>query len=326
MPIDKRKAGFFEEKLEDFFQKTGREHLPWRKKKITAYEVWVSEIMLQQTQVSRVIGYYERFMKKFPTVEKLATASWEEFLPYYQGLGYYMRGRNMLLAARMVVDDYGGKFPEETAKLRKLPGIGPYTAAAIQSFAYGLPAISWDTNVLRVLGRFFLGAKERAKGEEADLEKVLRMERKKLNAALMDFGSAICVSRPKCAACMLRPRCAYSKAGGQLEKKIPKKKIAFNMAEAEAWVFLHEGHRQYFSSRKKAFKPFVLPAGSHSRAGIKQWFLEHHGLTLAVRPPHKRLLVRKKPVIWVNAQVLLGDPAFPVFPKNSIGEYNKNQK
>src|SRR3990167_10186393 len=140
MRITNKKIRFFEKKILDFFKKAGREHLPWRKKKITAYEVWVSEIMLQQTQVSRVIGYYERFMKKFPTVEKLATASWEEFLPYYQGLGYYMRGCNMLLPARMVVDDYGGKFPEETAKLRKLPGIGPYTAAAIQSFAYGLPA------------------------------------------------------------------------------------------------------------------------------------------------------------------------------------------
>lgn len=321
MKPDKRKAHFFEEKLADFFQKTGREHLPWRKKRISAYEVWVSEIMLQQTQVSRVIGYYERFMKRFPTVEKLAEATWEEFLPYYQGLGYYARGRNMLKAARSVAEEYGGKFPKETEELRKIPGVGPYTAAAIQSFAYNLPAISWDTNVLRVLGRFFFGAKEKARGQEQTLEALLSMERKDLNAALMDFGSAICVARPKCEACMLRSKCAYYQGAGKFEQRAAKKKSSFPLAEAEAWVFLHEGHRQYFSSAKKSFKPFVLPAGYNSRAGIKEWFREKYGLDLAVRPPHQKKFVAGKPVIFVNAQILLGASAFAVFPKEALKGY-----
>src|SRR3989344_6364292 len=147
MPIDKRKAGFFEEKLEDFFQKTGREHLPWRKKKITAYEVWVSEIMLQQTQVSRVIGYYTRFLKRFPNIGSLAKASWAAFLPYYDGLGYYARGRNMLKAAQVIAKEYAGTFPRDKKLLEKLPGIGPYTAAAIMSFAYGDEDLARDTNL-----------------------------------------------------------------------------------------------------------------------------------------------------------------------------------
>src|SRR5574343_320879 len=97
---------FFESALLDFFKKAGREHLPWRREGISAYEVWVSEIMLQQTQVSRVLFYYEKFLLRFPNVEILARASWEEFLPYYAGLGYYARGSNMLRAARMIVEKF----------------------------------------------------------------------------------------------------------------------------------------------------------------------------------------------------------------------------
>src|SRR3989344_8172097 len=166
MPIDKRKAGFFEEKLEDFFQKTGREHLPWRKKKITAYEVWVSEIMLQQTQVSRVIGYYTRFLKRFPNIGSLAKASWAAFLPYYDGLGYYDRGRNMLKAAKEVVEKHHGRFPRDAEALRRLPGIGPYTAAAIMSFAYGDEHLAWDTNLKRVIGRVFYGGRQLISDEQ----------------------------------------------------------------------------------------------------------------------------------------------------------------
>ncbi len=152
MSIRKEKIEFFETILADFHRKAGREHLPWRRKGIGAYEIWVSEIMLQQTQVSRVIGYYEKFLARFPDVGTLAEASWEEFLPYYQGLGYYARGRNMLRTAKVVVSEYGGKFPKDVKKLEKLSGVGPYTAAAIASFAHGKNAIAWDTNLMRVTG------------------------------------------------------------------------------------------------------------------------------------------------------------------------------
>ena len=106
--ITSQKRTFFESRLQDFFKKTGRSELPWRKRGMTAYEIWVSEIMLQQTQVSRVIGYYERFLRRFPNIEVLARSRWETFLPYYEGLGYYARGRNMLHAAKIIVQEHNG--------------------------------------------------------------------------------------------------------------------------------------------------------------------------------------------------------------------------
>ncbi|MEI9966705.1 MAG: hypothetical protein WDN67_03675 [Candidatus Moraniibacteriota bacterium] len=325
MRINKGKILFFETCLADFLKKAGREHLPWRKQGVAAYEVWVSEIMLQQTQVSRVIEYYERFLKKFPTVGRLAKASWEEFLPYYQGLGYYARGRNMLKAAQLVVNEYQGIFPKDPEALRKIPGVGPYTAAAIASFAYGRKHLAWDTNLKRVFGRFFFGSKNAAFDEEA-FEKELTLPRKKLNAALMDFGSSICTARPKCGACMLRTRCAYFREGGKQEQALVKKKSTFPLSEARAFVFLHENHRQYFSAAKKTFQPFFLPPGYNSRSGIKQWFKERYGLDLAVRPPHGKLFIDKKPTLLVNAQILLGKPLFPVFPKEAVKGYTKGRE
>lgn len=334
MNIRKEKIAWFEERLLDFFKKAGREHLPWRKKRITAYEVWVSEIMLQQTQVQRVIGYYERFLGRFPTIEALAGATWEEFLPYYEGLGYYNRGRNMLRAAHMVVSEYGGKFPCDKQSLEKIPGIGPYTAAAIMSFAYGDDHLAWDTNLHRVIGRFFYGGKQLV-SDEAVWEDRFAMPKKDMNAALMDFGSALCVARPKCEACSLKAKCVYYKESGKQETRYKqqetrKKQGTSNKKQAKSvdWktaqvaVFLHENHKKYFSANKKRYEPFVLPAGWNTRAGIKRYFLEKHGLTLAVRPPHGKIVAGDGPMILVNAQILLGDPAFSVFPKKAVEGYN----
>lgn len=320
MQIRKEKIQFFEKGLKDFFRKAGREHLPWRKKKITPYEVWVSEIMLQQTQVVRVIEYYKKFLHRFPTVGTLAKASWEKFLPYYHGLGYYVRGRNMLKAAQVVVNEYQGKFPRDKKLLEKLPGVGPYTAAAIMSFAYGDNHLAWDTNLKRVIGRFFLGGKHLI-DDETFWEKKFETEKKILNAALMDFGSAICVARPKCGACMLRTRCMYYKEKGkkeQTDKKKGEKGKSGEWSRAEVYVFLHENHKKYFSADKKSFKPFILPAGYNTRSGIKKYFQDKYGLVLAVRPPHDKVYVEGKPVLLMNAQILLGEPSFRVFSKNDV--------
>jgi len=119
-------------KILTWYSKNKR-HLPWRKTH-DPYSIWVSEIMLQQTQVSRVNDYYQRFLEKFPDIQSLAKASWGQFLPYWRGLGFYSRGRNMLKAAKMIMKEYGGKFPHQKKDLEKLPGIGEYTSAAIRSF------------------------------------------------------------------------------------------------------------------------------------------------------------------------------------------------
>lgn len=323
---------FFEKKIVDFSEKAGREHLPWRKKKITAYEVWVSEIMLQQTQVNRVIEYYTRFLKRFPTVKSLAKVSWEDFLPYYQGLGYYMRGRNMLLTAKTIVKEYAGEFPRDKKMLEGLPGIGPYTASAIMSFAYDDNHLAWDTNLKRVIGRFFLGGKHLIT-DESIWEDVFQAPKKVLNGALMDFGASLCVARPKCEACMLRSKCVYYVEKGKREvvesrkqkveskKKWKKEKKKYDWKEAEVYVFLHEKHKKYYSSQKKSFQPFILSAGYNTRAGIKKYFQEKYNLILSVRPPHAKKVIGKKLILFVNAQILLGEPVFVVFPKRAVEVY-----
>ncbi len=324
--IQREKIQFFEQRLADFFRKAGRVELPWRKRKITAYEVWVSEIMLQQTQVVRVIEYYKNFLKRFPTVESLAKASWEEFLPYYQGLGYYARGRNMLLTAQMVAKEYGGIFPRDKKLLQVLPGIGPYTAAAIMSFAYGENHLAWDTNLKRVIGRFFFGGKQLVT-EEVFWEEKFSLSKREMNAALMDFGSALCVARPKCEACFLRSRCVYYKEGGKRETKTISDNSPSNIKNppVQVIVFLHEGHRKYFSSEKKKYAPFLLPKGYITRAAIKDYFAKTYQLILAVRPPHGKVFIRKQSTLLVNAQILLGEPGFTIFSKTAVKEYNSKE-
>lgn len=321
MAIQKQKVQFFEEKLADYFVKAGRDFLPWRKARITPYEVWVSEIMLQQTQVSRVVSYYTRFLKKFPTVQKLARATWEEFLPYYDGLGYYARGRNMLLAAEKIVTEYKGVFPRNKEELQKIPGIGSYTASAIMSFAYGDSHLAWDTNLKRVVGRFFYGSKK-ATIDEVWFEKTFVTKRRELNASLMDFGSSLCVGRPKCNTCPLASKCMYFKEDSAQEIQAKKEKKLFPDSQAErVIVILHERHQKYFSVARHQYQPFILPAGYVTRVAIKEWFMKEYGLTLAVRPPHARVVQKDKKTLLVNAQILEGDYQFSVFPKEALRGY-----
>ena len=132
----------------------GRKHLPWQQD-ITPYRVWVSEIMLQQTQVATVIPYYERFMERFPNVQALATAEQDDVLHLWTGLGYYARGRNLHACARQIVERYNGEFPQSVEQLSELPGIGRSTAGAIVSISMDIRAAILDGNVKRVLTRFY---------------------------------------------------------------------------------------------------------------------------------------------------------------------------
>lgn len=331
MSTQAERIQFFRRTVLDFLRKSGRSELPWRRKGISAYEVWVSEIMLQQTQVARVIDYYERFLQRFPTVQKLSKASWEVFLPYYEGLGYYARGRNMLRTAKAVVEEYQGNFPKTVGELKNLPGIGPYTARAIASFAYGTHELAWDTNLKRVLGRFFFGAKDRAEGHAVLwLDRELGKAAPWLNAALMDFGSALCTARPKCTNCPLALRCRYSREKGKSEPQSSKpgvrKGIVSRTVRAQrAIVWLHANHKQYFSSLRKTYRPFFLPEGYTTRAAIKGYFHKKYGLVLAVRPPHATRISEGQTHLCVHAQILLGKPLFPVFPKSAVVEYTKKE-
>lgn len=318
---------FFRRHLLDFFRKSGRVELPWRKKNITAYEVWVSEIMLQQTQVVRVREYYTRFVKRFPTVEALSQVGWDEFLPYYAGLGYYSRGRNMLRTAAVVVERYAGRFPRTPSELDQLPGIGPYTARAIASFAYGAPVLAWDTNLRRVLGRFFLGSKDRVETEhERFFEERLGQGAHVLNAALMDFGSALCTARPKCLNCPLKERCRYVREKGRGEVRVVSRsthRVPQSAEVVRAIVFLHERHQRYFSAARGKYVPFVLPKGYTTRAMIKQYFFITYGLVLSVRPPWRQVVYRHQPTFLIYAQILQGEVDVDTFPKSAVLEYTK---
>ena len=195
--------------------------LPWRKMD-NPYAIWISEIMLQQTQVATVIPYFERWLARFPTVEALAAAPLDAVLKMWQGLGYYARARNLHRAAQQVVNEYDGKLPNTVNELLKIAGIGQYTAGAIASIAFGVRAPALDGNLKRVFAR--LTALEepinRRAGEKelwAIADTLLPAERVgDWNQALMDLGATICISRtPRCLLCPLLGLCEAQKKGWQ---------------------------------------------------------------------------------------------------------------
>lgn len=211
--------------------------LPWRKKwpeLAPAYDVFLSELMLQQTVVATVIPYFERFKSLWPSIEDLANSSEEDLLKEWAGLGYYARARNLRKAAIALVQDHKGQFPKDEAALLKLPGIGPYTAAAIQAFAYDRPAIVLDGNVERVLARY-AGLMTPLPALKSHLREVYPQiapdsQHADFAQAIMDIGARICIpSMPRCDRCPLSASCLMA---GRSEaqylpvkpKKTPKRK------------------------------------------------------------------------------------------------------
>lgn len=208
-----------------------RRDLPWRRTR-DPYRIWVSEAMLQQTRVDTVIPYYERFLRRFPTLRTLALADRQDVLKAWEGLGYYRRAVNLHEGARAVMARHGGRFPEAPEAIRDLPGIGPYTAAAIRSIALGQNAALVDGNVARVLARLTALRQPVARSgpllwslAEALLPRTPRPGLAKgragdFNQALMELGALVCTPRdPNCAACPVRRPC-LSRAGG-LQNRIP---------------------------------------------------------------------------------------------------------
>ncbi len=223
----------FSDALLHWFDQYGRKDLPWQQNR-TAYRVWVSEIMLQQTQVSSVIPYYNRFMERFSDIELLAAASADEVLHYWAGLGYYARARNLHKAAIQVVEEWGGCFSESFEEILSLPGIGRSTAAAISSIAFKKRQPILDGNVKRVLARYH--ALEGWSGERRISDKLWQLSDKQTpnervddyTQAIMDLGATVCRrSKPLCDHCPLE-RCCQAKQHGltnQLPTPRPKKKI-----------------------------------------------------------------------------------------------------
>jgi len=223
----------FHHALLNWFDQHGRRDLPWQQNK-TLYSVWVSEIMLQQTQVSTVIPYYTQFMQRFPTLESLAEATENTVLSCWSGLGYYARARNLHSAAQKIMVDYNGQFPENLNDLLTLPGIGRSTASAILALTLKQPLAILDGNVKRVLARTFAiagfpgkGAVAHALWEKSDtLVPKYRVD--DYTQAMMDLGASICSrTTPLCLQCPLKPQCLAFEQGtvDQYPGKKPKKTL-----------------------------------------------------------------------------------------------------
>ncbi|MCG8481840.1 MAG: A/G-specific adenine glycosylase [Clostridia bacterium] len=191
--------------------------LPWRETQ-DPYKIWVSEIMLQQTQVKTVIDYYNRFIKVFPNVEALSKATEDEMHRLWQGLGYYSRADKMMLCAKEVVKNHEGQFPKDHKDMLSLPGIGPYTAGAVLSIAYNMPFPAVDGNVMRVISRQFniqedISIPRTRKVFEEKVQSILPKDVRHFNQALMELGALICTPKnPKCEICPVVNSCVGYKA------------------------------------------------------------------------------------------------------------------
>lgn len=218
----------FRNTLLKWFKKHQRE-MPWRGID-DPYKIWISEVMLQQTQVKKVVAYYERFITKFPNVHQLAAAQLQDVLKVWEGLGYYARARNLHKAAQIIVKEYNGEITNDYAAFRKLPGIGDYSAAAVQSIAYNEPYAAVDGNIKRVLARLFqmdspINDSTEAKHFQHKANQLLdKKEPGQFNQAMMELGATVCRPQsPTCLVCPVNVYCGSFQTARQDEFPIRKK-------------------------------------------------------------------------------------------------------
>jgi A/G-specific adenine glycosylase len=266
-------SDFFTLSLLDWFEDNARS-LPWKNTK-DPYIIWISEIILQQTRVSQGTPFFLRFVEKFPDVFTLASATEDQVLKYWEGLGYYSRARNLHHTAQHIVNKFNGVFPDTYESLLSLRGVGPYTAAAIASFAFDQPHAVVDGNVYRVLARYY-GIQEPI--DEIKVKKQVSILANNLidpdrpadfNQAMMDFGATICTpDNPLCLYCSLRGNCsAYNKG---LVKVIPIKAKKITKRERFLhYILVREQDHLYITKRKKGIWKglYELPTIEQNQAG-----------------------------------------------------------
>ncbi len=313
--------------LLDWYQENGRHDLPWRTDQ-SPYRVWLSEILLQQTQAPRVVPFFNRIVAAYPTVADLAKASFEEFFPYYDGLGYYSRARNLLATAKEVSNRFDGTFPSSTEELVSLPGVGPYTAEAVRAFAFGIPTLPFDTNLEKVFSRYFFGTKFRklTKDEKRRIgEDFLSSGEsgRDVAAALMDFANTVSTnalskidwnSYPF-------PECEFFRTRGALETGRTKPRAAFPMADATLVAILADerGSKLFSQEPGGTYAPFAMPPplGRDPRSVIKAFFSES-GLSVSVRPPYSKGFLDGAPFAFFRVRVQTGAPVGTPFPKHAF--------
>lgn len=280
--------------------------LPWRRT-LDPYQVWISEIMLQQTQMDRAVAFFERFVARFPDAPALAAASEDEVLKLWEGLGYYSRARNLRKAARVLVERHGGAFPRDHAAVRALPGVGPYTAGAIMSVAYGEARPAVDANVERVLSRVLdiaeplssPAVKRRILAAAWELTPPLEQGGgRAFNQALMELGALVCgPRRADCPACPVAAHCLALARGTVADRPAPKPKIELIRIHMATGVLLHQG-RVFVQKRRPGdvwpglweFPGGCLEEGEAPEQALVREFREE--TELAVQPVGRIAVVR----------------------------------
>lgn len=335
----------FAKRILRWFDQHGRHNLPWQKKQ-SPYRVWVSEIMLQQTQVTTVIPYYQRFMKRFPSLKALALADVDDVLAHWSGLGYYARARNLHRTAQIIHTDYRGRFPKKIEGLTALPGIGRSTAGAILSLSMDIPAAILDGNVKRVLTRYH--AIEGWTGEKNTLNALWELTEKltpqtrcgDYNQAMMDLGATLCTRRqPQCMRCPLKTGCQARASERQHDFPTPRKalkqteKSTFMLLiqDSEGAIFLEKRPSQgiwgglWSFPECKTKKELAEYCQKHLRCNIveqQHWPLRHHQFShfrLAIYPifikvkgQQQKNMASAKQIWYKKANKLPGGVAAPV--------------
>jgi A/G-specific adenine glycosylase len=259
--------------------------LPWRSS-YDPYHVWISEIMLQQTQVETVIPYFERWMTVLPDVSSLAAADEHTVLSLWAGLGYYSRARNLMEAAKIIEREHDGALPADYESLRSLPGIGQYTAGAILSIAFNKPYPVVDGNVRRVLSRLYGWEDDRPRRLWDAAEKLVRSaEPRLINQAIMELGATVCSFRaPRCLVCPIQTDCVAYKTGKQLV--IPPVKKRPETVRVQLFAVIQEKNGQHLMKLSRGLWEFPmfseLPAGTLTHTGSCRHTITHHRLEVQV--------------------------------------------
>lgn len=245
--MDKAERQYFTRQLMQWHAHDNERSLPWKEEK-DPYKIWLSEVILQQTRAEQGLPYYLRFTEAYPTVKHLAAAQDEDVFRLWQGLGYYNRCRNMLASARYIAGELNGKFPKEYEQIAGLKGVGAYTAAAIASFAYGLPYAVLDGNVYRVLSRYFgietpidgtAGKKEFSQLAQELLDET---DSAGYNQAIMDIGATVCKPAvPLCDTCPLEQKCFARKHAMMGDLPVKSKRLTVKKRYFHYIFLLHEG-------------------------------------------------------------------------------------
>lgn len=321
--------------LLEWYQDSKRS-LPWRED-LTPYRVWVSEIMLQQTRVAAVLGYFTRFMQALPTVEDLAAVSEDELLKLWQGLGYYSRARNLQKAAKQIVTDFGGEFPREYADLRSLSGVGDYTAAAIASIAFGLPYPAVDGNLLRVVARLTADFDDittpamKKKVTQALAEVIPARTPGAFNQAMMDLGATICLPNgaPLCEACPLSSFCEANQKGvaqllpvraSKKERRIEERdvflifngdRVALRQRSAKGLLAKLWEYPNELCTQEEPTLPYGLKGEAPRFAGVGRHIFTHVEWHLRIFVLHVQEETLPQAWVWASRQELLERYAIP---------------